>query len=170
VFKSSILNYTRNPRRRFDFAVGVGVDEDLEAAQRIGLEELNSVPGVLSDPPPSCRIEELGDSNVLLRFFGWVDQHEADFFKVKSQSIRLVKIVLDDHGVDMPAPIYKVEIQRQAVHDKTEPAPPPRRDERPAIDVSVDRHLEDQVEEDIRASAEEDLLDRSVKPNDTRAA
>ena len=61
VYKGVIVNYTRNPLRRFDLAAGVGVDEDLATAQRLGVEVLQATPGVLADPPPQALVEELGE-------------------------------------------------------------------------------------------------------------
>ena len=45
VFRSVTLNYTRNPSRRFEFDVGIGVGEDLVTAQHIGTTELSRLPG-----------------------------------------------------------------------------------------------------------------------------
>src|SRR5690606_38235322 len=45
VFKAEILNYTRNPLRRFDFAVGLDVNEDIAAAVELGRTELAQVAG-----------------------------------------------------------------------------------------------------------------------------
>src|SRR5690606_21022551 len=36
VFKAEILNFSRNPLRRFDFSVGLGVDEDISSAIALG--------------------------------------------------------------------------------------------------------------------------------------
>jgi small-conductance mechanosensitive channel len=64
VFRSVILNYTRNPSRRFQVEVGIGVHEDLVRAQQIGMDELLRLPGVMADPPPRSLIVALGESNV----------------------------------------------------------------------------------------------------------
>jgi small-conductance mechanosensitive channel len=50
-----------------------------------------AVGGVLGDPEPFALVEELGDSTVTVRFFGWVDQRQADVLQVRSDAIRLVK-------------------------------------------------------------------------------
>lgn len=74
VFRSVMLNYTRNPSRRSEFDIGVGVQENLIQAQLIGTQELQHLVGVMDDPPPCALIQSLGDSNVQLRFRGWAAQ------------------------------------------------------------------------------------------------
>lgn len=64
VYKATILNYSRNPMRRFSFVMGVGTEEDLEHAEDVGLATLRGLPGLAEDAPPFFRIEMLGDSTV----------------------------------------------------------------------------------------------------------
>lgn len=164
VFKSVIHNFTRNPRRRFDFKVGVGVSEDLTFVQALGCNTLRAMNGVMEDPGPFMRVVELGDFNVIVQFFGWVDQRAADFLKVNSEAIRLVKAALDKAGVEMPEPTQTVRVPELASPDKIEP--PPKRtipkefveQEVKKSDVSLDRQLDEQIEEDIATSDERNLL------------
>lgn len=158
VFKGVILNYTRNPRRRFDVAVGVGVGEDLTEAQRLGTEVLRSMEGVLDDPAPSALIEALDDSSVRVRFYGWVDQNQASFVKVKSEAIRRIKTVLEDAGMDLPEPIYRVHMVQAQV---PEAAPKPKSSEpEPSADIQPEDDLDRQIAEDRAESAsEKDFLD-----------
>jgi small conductance mechanosensitive channel len=125
VFGSVTLNYTRNPSRRFDFEIGVGVNEDLIHAQSLGIDELMQIEGVMANPPPRALITALGDSNVQLSFLGWVDQRAHEFLQVRSESIRRVKLALEKAGLDMPEPIYRTQLHetRQTVTGKdTTPA------------------------------------------------
>ena len=46
VFKAVILNYTRNPERRFEFDLGVDAADDPVAAMQLGLDRLKSMPFV----------------------------------------------------------------------------------------------------------------------------
>lgn len=111
VYKGVILNYSRNPLRRFDFAVGLGVDEGAAEAQQLGLEVLRRTKGVLGDPGPEAIIQALGDSTVNLRFYGWVDQRQSSFTGVKGEAIRLIKEAFDAADIDMPEPIYRVRVE-----------------------------------------------------------
>lgn len=52
IFKSKILDYSRNPLRRFIIRIGIGVEEDLVEAQALGVSVLNEMKGVLEEPPP----------------------------------------------------------------------------------------------------------------------
>lgn len=132
VFKGTILNYTRNPQRRFDFVLGVDADDDADAARRLGQETLAGLAFVVDDPAPEVRIVEVGDSNVVLQFLAWIDQREADFYKAKSRSIAACKAALEEAGFALPEPIYRLRFdQRTAslpfenVSERTTPPPSP---------------------------------------------
>ena len=154
VFKGVILNYTRNPLRRFDFAVGVGTGEDLISAQDTGLEILRGLDAVCDDPAPVVRIETLGDSSVVLRFYAWVDQRADDFGKAKSEAQRLVKAALETAGIEMPEPIYRVHLVQAG--ELAAPPPPRREIAIAAQDTAVDHTLDQQIA--AERAAERDLL------------
>ncbi len=161
VFKSTLINYTRNPMRRFALSVGVGTEVDLKEAARLGIGVLEAMAGVVDDPAPSARVESLGDSNVTLTFYGWVDQGKADYGKAKSEAFRLIKAVFDEHEIAMPAPIYQVDLRRlraEAEMEVEKPRAGSAENEARQADVEVDRHIEEQVERDIQTSEEDNLL------------
>lgn len=157
VMNSVLLNYSRNPKRRFDFSVGVSTEFDLTEAKKIALDVLASNPGILADPKPVAVIDSLGDSSVAMKFFAWLDQTESDFLKTKSEAIRRVKEAFDQAGIEMPEPIYRVHIR-----DRSEEAPPrpqPASSPKPAAlenveDISVDTSIDDQIEKELKESGE----------------
>ena len=178
VFTSELCNYTRNPRRRFDFVVGVDVEEDLTVVQNLGLETLEDLNGVLREPAPFAAIDALGDFNVLVHFYGWVDQRSADFLKVRSQAIRLVKEAFDRAGVLMPEPITNVRLKQVSADtplvsasDDARPEPSRESDTRVSsdikaeargVDVSVDTSIDEQIESDEAVSKETNLLNEQA--------
>ena len=158
IFKSPFTNFSVNPRRMFWIEIGIGVNEDLKRAMTIGVERLRTLPGVIDDPAPFARVQELGESSVVVRYHGWVNQHDADFLKVRSEAIRLLKAALDEGGVELPEPIYRVITQTK---DEREPSKkPPKSVEDPTTeDVRPDGKLEEQVREDLARSDDENLLE-----------
>ncbi len=114
VFKAVITNFTRNPQRRFEFDLGVDADDDASAARVLGRDTLASLDFVLDAPPPEARIIEVGDSNVVIRFLGWIDQHKTDWFKAQSQAIPAVKRALEDAGFGLPEPIYRLRFDERS--------------------------------------------------------
>jgi small conductance mechanosensitive channel len=166
VFRSVTLNYTRNPSRRFEFEVGIGVGEDLVAAQHIGTEQLSRLAGVAQTPPPRAYIAALGDSNVQVRFLGWVDQRSHDFLMVRSEAIRTVKLALEAAGMDMPEPIYRVQLSDRAGGLSTataSPPAPPRPARAPSTQGPVNTgaidELSPQIDAEPKSDDSTDLLD-----------
>lgn len=165
VMNSVLLNYTRNPKRRFDFTVGVSTEFDLQEVRRIGLEAISANPGVLADPKPLTVIDALGDSSVSVKFFAWLDQTESDFLKTKSESIRLVKEAFDEAGIEMPEPIYRVHLRggpapfaADSVVSATPTTSRVDRPSEPVADLSVDRTIDEQIAEESSQSEEKNLL------------
>jgi len=143
VFRSVITNYTRNPLRRFDIAIGVGVAEDLTDVQRIGCAVLEAMRGVAADPTPTMRNKAFGASTMDVVFAGWVDQRNADFLKVRSEAVRLLKEALEQAGQTAP----REPTQNGDIYGEAERA-----------DVDRDSHLDDQIERDRQTSDDVDLL------------
>ena len=162
VFNGIVINYTRNPERRFHFDVGVSMDSNLAAAQNLAAKIVLEMEGVIEDPPPRVDVQALGDSNITLRVFGWVDQRHFDFLKVRSEAIRLVKEAFDAAEIMMPEPIYNLRMQEPLAA-----APEPKKHQsagpKNAIDVGRRTEIDRQIAEDRRESGESDLL-RSDAP------
>ncbi len=162
VFKSVIYNYSSNPRRRFAITAGVDTGEDLVAVRRIGIEALCGMEGVLDEPPPFARVEQLGDSNVRVTFYGWVDQQHYDYLNVQSEAIYMVKTALDTAGVQMPEPIYRINVNPMDTSQPAQPAPKPQPIEpAPAsvVNLEAESEIDDQIAEERQRADEPDLLD-----------
>ncbi len=178
VFKSNITNYSTNPQRRFLFKIGVDADSDLDKALQIGLETVAGQPFVLDDPAADAWIGDLGDSNVVLVFVGWIDQTETSYVKARSEAMRLVKRALESNGFSLPEPIYRLRFDARSLpvsSDVLEAAAPaaPAVDPKTrasaesaeANDTAVDRELEKRVDEERVATGADDLLNEEA-PNE----
>ena len=170
VFKATIVNFSRNPKRRFDFTISAAVQTDLAEAQQVGLRTLSKTKGVLQDPDPSAQIEGLGDSRVQIRFSCWIDQTKVDLLRVRSHSIRRVKVALECAGVELPAPMYRISHEGVAELPPVAKQPVTRSGIAPQLqeveegadhsfeDVAVDDTIDQQVQES-QAREEAQLLD-----------
>ena len=139
VFKSVLLNYSRNPKRRFDFETSVDNRASWHDAMDIGIDAIAAVDGVLAEPGPSSLIRSLSNDSATLQFTGWIDQTHNDLARTRSEAMRQVRKSLRRAGIVPPEAVQKVVLQRGA--DEVEHANEPARPR----DTSVDRALDAQV-------------------------
>jgi small-conductance mechanosensitive channel len=185
VFKAVITNFTRHPERRFEFDLTVAGEHDLVGVRAHALRAVTAVPGVLEAPSALVLIQDMIGRNATLRVFAWVDQRSHDFGKVRGEAIRAVKVALDEAGVGMAEPGYRVRlVQREgdaggqvedlpttietpietragAASSKTPAVEIPERVQDQAQDLSADRTIEDKVASE-QGSDQQNLLDSSA--------
>ncbi len=175
VFKAVILNYTRNPQRRFDFKLGIDADDDPDAGRHVGVDTLAALDFVLKAPEPQARVVEVGDSNIVIEYLGWIDQRETDWYKAHSRAIAAVKRALEGAGFSIPEPIYRLRFDAAAppeaalvetVEAKAAAAPQPQPARLPpeVPEETQETTPEDEIarmvdEERASTSNEKDLLD-----------
>jgi small-conductance mechanosensitive channel len=97
-----IINFTANPQRRIDLAVGVGYEDDLKAARAILLEVAAANPLVLAAPPPEALVTTLGESSVNLELRAWVNT--PDYGNARSELTAAVRDGLVARGLNIPYP------------------------------------------------------------------
>ncbi|MFT4178028.1 MAG: mechanosensitive ion channel family protein [Thermomonas sp.] len=157
VFKSVLLNQSRNPKRRFDFTITIDGSQSIRAAQSLAIAQIAKVEGVLPDPGPSWVVQEFSPNGIALRFFGWIDQRENDLGKVRSEAIRVVKSALAHAGIEGPRTTWHVITERHAsaVAPAREHAEPPHGSD---ADTSVNRDIDAQLAHARAADEGHDLL------------
>ena len=85
--------------------VELGGEVDLLPSSARAARLVVQVAGVLDDQAAMTIVRALGDSSIGLRCYGWVDQRQNSFVKVRSEAIRRVKEAFDQAGVVMPEPV-----------------------------------------------------------------
>lgn len=108
VFKGVIVNYTEHATRRFTFTLGIAPDADLAQAQQVAIAAVSSVPGVIADPAPTAFFQQIGESTVDLTVAGWLDQRTHDFFRTRSEAIRVTLAQVLEAGIDLPEPTVRL--------------------------------------------------------------
>ena len=161
VFKSVVLNYTANPRRRFDFVLPVDPSESIHDATERAVAAIGQVDGVLKDPPPSWQVDGYNAKGLDLRFFGWIDQRRNDLGKTRSEALRAVKTVFGTGDVHGP------ETVRYLREDNDTPVVIPPMPEEACGDTSVNRDIDDQLAAAQRAHDDENLASPETDPKPT---
>jgi small-conductance mechanosensitive channel len=155
VFKSVVLNYSVNPKRRFEFSMILDPAESIRRAQGLAMEVISGVEGVLADPAPSSLVQEYAPTGITLRCFGWIDQRGSDLGKVRSEAIRQVTAAYGKAGVQPPRTISHVILARESGTDERMALPV----EAGNADTSVNRDIGQQLAAAQRASDDDNLLD-----------
>lgn len=160
VFKAVITNYTRHPNRRFEFDLGIGYAENIGYAQELILHVLTDMQGILAEPKPQVIVNEIGNSNIVLRIYAWINQTEYDFLKVRSETIKKAKECLDQAQISVPNPTFDVNLTKAPVLYREPPATPPLTKESHGsiTDVTADDSLKEQIILDNLEHADENLL------------
>lgn len=156
VFKSIVLNYSKNPRRRFDFGMLIDPGQSIRESQTLAMAALGRIEGVLEDPAPSWTVVEYGAAGIQLRFYGWVDQRATDIGKVRSEAIRRTKAAFADAGIAAPRTIYHIVTSRQRDADEIEAMTEPMN--HGMLDTSVNHEIDVQVAQARAEDAKQDLL------------
>lgn len=161
VFKAKIINYTRNDERRFTFLVGVDPASDIAEVQRIMLAALEELPFVLDAPGPGVWVEGLGPSTIDITAAGWIKQHETGIGMAKGEAIRVVKARLEEAGISLPEPTYRLlgaaPAQPQAANDGRTIAPPVQVEAQP-VGTDEAAALDEIIEAEREALPDDDLL------------
>ncbi|SMO82806.1 mechanosensitive ion channel family protein [Halorubrum cibi] len=100
-----IKNPVAKGRLRLKFVFGIDYDDDVDAATEIIVEEAEAHEGILEDPAPSVRLNELADSYVGLQSRIWIDDpSRADFVRVRAEYVQAVKERFDEEDITIPFP------------------------------------------------------------------
>ena len=167
VFKSVVLNYSVNPKRRFDVLLPIDPSQSIRRAQELALQAMARVDGVLADPAPSWSADGYNAKGIDLRFHGWVDQRESDLGKVRSEALRAIKGAFGHNGVLGPETVRYLPPEAPAV-PFTQPRKPPAEpdNEESCGDTSVNRDIDAQLAAAQRANTDRNLLDSDAAPGD----
>ncbi|MGG2395961.1 mechanosensitive ion channel family protein [Pseudomonas sp. SH1-B] len=104
-----IINYSREPRRRAEIAVGIDYSSDIKRAREV-LLDIAKDPRIHLDPAPVVFVTGLGDSAVNLSLRVWVAT--GDFWPVTFEFTELAKERLTEAGIGIPFPQRVVHLAK----------------------------------------------------------
>jgi small conductance mechanosensitive channel len=165
VFKSRIVNFSRNAERRFTFQLTVAPEADLAHGQKLALSTLENLPFVLKAPKASVWIESVDDSWITMGMAAWINQTHTSTVLARSEAIRLVQAAFDTAGIAAQPPTYRLlhaggpdreqiaQVPQEIVFEGPDLPPTPPQD----VDALEDKELKKIVDLE-RAEEHSDLL------------
>ena len=120
VYTSAVIVNSAYQRRRCEFVVGIGYEDDIQKAKKIILDILNNNMTVLSQPAFSVNVTALADFSINLTVRWWVNTTETSTSASISEIQELVVTAFDEKGISIPYPVQEVTFYRGDQSDNTE--------------------------------------------------
>ena len=170
VFKSRIINYSRNDELRFTFELGIAPDADMGKARKIVLEALGKLPFILKNPAPNVWVDSLAASSITLKVTAWINQRESSGSLAKGEAINITKTALEAAGITLPEPTYRIITDTPAQGGASSKRPAAGKRKKPAkpaavignVEATDQQALEQIVNEERRETGDGDLLSGSA--------
>ena len=117
VYTSAVTVNTAYTRRRCEFVVGIGYEDDVQKARDVILKILDRNPTILSEPMFSVNVSALADFSVNLTVRWWVDTTETGTSASISHVQENVIQAFAEHEISIPYPVQEVKVYRGEGHE-----------------------------------------------------
>ncbi|CAG9297754.1 mechanosensitive ion channel domain-containing protein [Celerinatantimonas diazotrophica] len=108
IWGSTINNITAERVRRVDMEFSIGYSDDLELAERVLKDIIDSHPDILREPEPTIKLARLGESSLDFIVRPWVKTEV--YWDVYWDLTRTVKLRFDKEGLSIPFPQRDIHI------------------------------------------------------------
>ena len=115
IYTDSVVVNTAYDKRRSEYDIGIGCNDDWGQARRIMVKACAGVDGVLADPAPEAIPMAMGDFANIIRLRWWTKPQKADQIHVFGEVIQTTYEALVKAGIDIPYPT-----QVHLFHDQTD--------------------------------------------------
>ena len=97
-----LVNYSTQPTRRVEINIGIGYEDDIDAARAVVQGLIDADDRILKDPESMIVVGALGESSVDLKIRFWVNA--ADFWPTTFAMNESLKKAFDAQGINIPYP------------------------------------------------------------------
>ncbi len=112
VYTSAVTVNTAYPRRRCEFLVGIGYEDDVQKAKDIVMKILDKDQTILSQPGFSVNVSALADFSINLKIQWWVNTSETSTSASISEVQELVIKAFAENNISIPYPVQEVKVYR----------------------------------------------------------
>ncbi len=162
VYKSRIVNFSKNPELRFKFELLVDKHVDLNAAKVLIKETMQELPFVIDTPAANAWIDRLDPAGAVIVVAGWVDQRETSLLLAKSEAIRKVQQTLETAQIPLIDATQNISLQRNLQTEADVSKRPPSAEEE-LSDVHASQNAA--LDEMILAERDNDAAENLLKPD-----
>ncbi|GAB3675029.1 mechanosensitive ion channel family protein [Halopiger thermotolerans] len=133
VSSSTVVNRSKRDRLRLRLEIGVDYETDLERAEDVALEAIESVDDVAPAPKPQIVPTEFGDSAIALECRFWIRRPNAHKKWTTLRSVvHELKAAYEREGIDIPYPQRELSARSEGGFRIPDAAGAPRGDAAPA--------------------------------------
>lgn len=109
---NQVENWSYSSRNvRMQVPVGISYHADIDKAEELMLEAALSCSRVLKSPPPTVWLDGYGDSSVNFIIHVWITDPEAGIGNVKSEVLKKLWHLFQDHDVEIPFPQRDINLR-----------------------------------------------------------
>nr|WP_232843028.1 mechanosensitive ion channel domain-containing protein [Allopontixanthobacter confluentis] len=119
---------------RMQIPVGVSYGCDIKQAEALMLEAAKMCKRVLKSPPPTCWLDQYGESSVDFVIHCWIRDPEAGVGNVKSEVLKNLWDLFQREGVEIPFPQRDINLRNNAQFEQLIAAISQRIEEKSAKD------------------------------------
>ena len=112
VYTSAVTVNTAYPRRRCEFVVGIGYEDNVQEAKSIIMKILDHDQTILSQPLFSVNVSALADFSVNLKVQWWVNTSETTTSASISEVQERVIQAFAENSISIPYPVQEVKVYR----------------------------------------------------------
>ena len=112
VYTSAVTVNTAYPRRRCQFMVGIGYEDDVQKAKNIIMTILDKDQSILSQPAFSVNVTQLADFSINLTVTWWVDTQATSIGNSISAVQEHVIQAFAEHNISIPYTVQEVKVYR----------------------------------------------------------
>ena len=106
---NTIENFTREPKRRVDFTLGVAYASDIDHVKRVVLDEFAKDERIHAEPEPMVRLKEMADSSLNFTARVWTDT--SNYWALYFDMMEGIKKRFDADGIEIPFPQRDVHMR-----------------------------------------------------------
>lgn len=106
-----VINYTKgSPTIRLRIPVGVSYRSNLETVEKVLLQTVQGIEGVLENPQPRVVVSQFGDSSIQVELRVWID-HAKKRRQIQDIINRRIKLEFEKSSIEIPYPKRDVYIK-----------------------------------------------------------